>query len=57
MMFLLAVVVAYPGTRRIARRFTPLGLRWSAFVSVLLVILAVPLLPRLQRLVDGATVR
>ncbi len=54
MMLLLAVVVAYVALLAMIGRFTPVGLRWSAFVSVLLVIIAVPLLPRLQRLVDGA---
>jgi two-component system, NarL family, sensor kinase len=54
MMLLLAVVVAYNGLIALIERFGPVGLRWPAFVTVLLVILAVPLLPLLQRLVDGA---
>jgi two-component system NarL family sensor kinase len=54
MMLLLAVVVSYAALIALIGRFGPVGLRWSAFVTVLLVILAVPLLPRLQRLVDGA---
>jgi signal transduction histidine kinase len=54
MMLLLVVVVAYAAFTALIARFGALGLRWSAFVTVLLVILAVPLLPRLQRLVDGA---
>jgi two-component system, NarL family, sensor kinase len=54
MMLLLVVVVAYAALTALIARFGPVGLRWSIFVTVLLVILAVPLLPRLQRLVDGA---
>ena len=54
MMLLLAVIVAYTALIALIERFGPVGLRWSAFVTVLLVILAVPLLPLLQRLVDGA---
>ncbi len=54
MMLLLVVVLAYAALTALIARFGPVGLRWSTFVTVLLVILAVPLLPRLQRLVDGA---
>jgi two-component system, NarL family, sensor kinase len=54
MMLLLVVVVAYVALVALIGWFTPVGVRWSAFVTVLLVIIAVPLLPRLQRLVDGA---
>jgi two-component system NarL family sensor kinase len=54
MMLLLAVVLGYVALVALIGRVTPVSLRWSAFVSVLLVIIAVPLLPRLQRLVDGA---
>ena len=54
MMLLLAVVVAYAGLVALLDRFTAPGLGWSALVTVLLVVLAAPLLPRLQRLVDGA---
>ena len=54
MMLLLAVIVAYTALIALIERFGPVGLRWSALVTVLLVILAVPLLPLLQRLVDGA---
>jgi two-component system NarL family sensor kinase len=53
-MLLLAVVVAYAGLVALMGQFTTVGLRWSALITVLLVILAVPALPRLQRLVDGA---
>jgi two-component system, NarL family, sensor kinase len=53
-MLLLAVVVAYAALVALMGQFTTVGLRWSALVTVLLVILAVPALPRLQRLVDGA---
>lgn len=54
MMLLLAVVVAYAGLVALLDRFTAPGLGWSALVTVLLVVLAAPMLPRLQRLVDGA---
>jgi two-component system, NarL family, sensor kinase len=54
MILLLAVLVAYTALIALIERFGPIGLRWPAFVTVLLVILAVPLLPLLQRLVDGA---
>ena len=54
MMLLLAVIVAYTGLIALIGWFGTVGVRWSAFVTVLLVILAVPLLPLLQRLVDGA---
>ena len=54
MMLLLAVVVAYAGLVALLARFTAPGLGWSAMVTVLLVVLAAPMLPRLQRLVDGA---
>jgi two-component system NarL family sensor kinase len=53
-MLLLAVIVGYAALVALIGRFTTVGLRWSALVAVLLVIIAVPLLPRLQRLVDGA---
>lgn len=53
-MLLLAVVVAYAALVALMGQFTTVGLRWSALITVLLVILAVPALPRLQRLVDGA---
>jgi two-component system NarL family sensor kinase len=53
-MLLLAVVVAYAGLVALMGQFTTVGLRWSALITLLLVILAVPALPRLQRLVDGA---
>jgi signal transduction histidine kinase len=54
LMLLLAVVVAYAGLVALLGRFTAPRLGWSAVSTVLLVLLAVPLLPRLQRLVDGA---
>jgi two-component system NarL family sensor kinase len=53
-MLLLAVIVGYAALVALIDRFTTVGVRWSAVITVLLVILAVPLLPRLQRLVDGA---
>jgi len=53
-MLLLAVVVGYAALVALIDRFATVGLRWSAFVAVLMVIFAVLLLPRLQRLVDGA---
>jgi signal transduction histidine kinase len=53
-MLLLAVVVAYAGLVALMGQFMTVGLRWSALITLLLVILAVPALPRLQRLVDGA---
>ena len=55
LMLLLAVIVAYTGPGGAARLASPLhGLAGSALITVLLVLLAAPLLPRLQRLVDGA---
>ena len=54
LMLLLAVVVAYAGLVGLLDRFAAPRLGSSAFVTVLLVLLAAPLLPRLQRLVDGA---
>jgi two-component system, NarL family, sensor kinase len=54
LMLLLVVVVAYAGLVALLGRFTAPRLGWSALVTVLLVLLAAPLLPRLQRLVDGA---
>jgi two-component system, NarL family, sensor kinase len=54
LMLLLAVVVAYAGLVAVFNRFTAPKLGWSALITVLLVLLAAPLLPRLQRLVDGA---
>ena len=54
LMLLLAVVVAYAGLVALLDRFTAPRLGWSALVTVLLVLLAAPLLPRLQRLVAGA---
>jgi two-component system, NarL family, sensor kinase len=54
LMILLAVVVAYAGLVALLDRFAAPRLGWSALVTVLLVLLAAPLLPRLQRLVDGA---
>ncbi|HVD81374.1 MAG TPA: histidine kinase, partial [Propionibacteriaceae bacterium] len=54
LMLLLAVVVAYAGLVALLDRFTAPRLGWSALITVLLVLLAAPLLPRLQRLVDGA---
>jgi two-component system, NarL family, sensor kinase len=54
MMLVLVVVVAYAGLVALLGRFTAPRLGWSAVITVLLVLLAAPLLPRLQRLVDGA---
>ncbi|HEY6683091.1 MAG TPA: histidine kinase [Propionibacteriaceae bacterium] len=54
LMLLLAVVVAYAGLVGLLDRFAAPRLGSSALVTVLLVLLAAPLLPRLQRLVDGA---
>jgi two-component system, NarL family, sensor kinase len=54
LMLLLAVVVAYAGLVALLDHFTAPRLGWSALVTILLVLLAAPLLPRLQRLVDGA---
>ena len=54
LMLLLTVVVAYAGLVALLKRFGTSQVGWSALITVLLVLLAVPLLPRLQRLVDGA---
>ena len=54
LMLLLVVVVAYAGLVALLDRFAAPRIGWSALVTVLLVLLAAPLLPRLQRLVDGA---
>jgi two-component system NarL family sensor kinase len=54
LMLLLAVVVAYTGLVALLNQFATPRVGWSALVTVLLVLLAAPLLPRLQRLVDGA---
>jgi two-component system, NarL family, sensor kinase len=54
LMLLLVVVIAYAGLVALLNRFTAPRLGWSALVTVLLVLLAAPLLPRLLRLVDGA---
>ena len=54
LMLLLAVVVAYTGLVALLNHFATPRVGWSALVTVLLVLLAAPLLPRLQRLVDGA---
>jgi two-component system, NarL family, sensor kinase len=54
LMLLLAVVVAYAGLVALLNHFATPRVGWSALVTVLLVLLAAPLLPRLQRLVDGA---
>lgn len=54
LMLLLAVVVGYAGLVAVLDRFTAPQVGWSALITVLLVLLAAPLLPRLQRLVDGA---
>jgi two-component system, NarL family, sensor kinase len=54
LMLLLAVAVAHAGLVALLNRFGTPRVSWSAIVTVLLVLLAVPLLPRLQRLVDGA---
>ena len=54
LMLLLAVVVAYTGLVALLNHFATPRVGWSALVTVLLVLLAAPVLPRLQRLVDGA---
>jgi len=54
LMLLLAVVVAYTGLVALLNHFATPRPGLSALVTVLLVLLAAPLLPRLQRLVDGA---
>jgi signal transduction histidine kinase len=54
LLLLLAVAVAYAGLVALLNRFGTPRIGWSALVTVLLVLLAAPLLPRLQRLVDGA---
>jgi two-component system, NarL family, sensor kinase len=51
---LLAVLVAYTGLVALVGRFATPRLAWSALITAFLVVLAAPLLPRLQRLVDGA---
>lgn len=54
LILLLAVLVAYTGLVALLNRFATPRLAWSAVITVLLVLVATPLLPRLQRLVDGA---
>jgi two-component system NarL family sensor kinase len=54
LILLLAVLVAYTGLFALLNRFVTPRLAWSALITALLVLLAAPLLPRLQRLVDGA---
>jgi two-component system NarL family sensor kinase len=54
LMLVLAVVVGYAALVALLGRFTAPRIGWSALITVLLVVLAAPLLPRLQRLVDGA---
>ena len=54
LILLLAVVVAYTGLVALLNHFATPRPGSSALVTVLLVLLAAPLLPRLQRLVDGA---
>ena len=54
LILLLAVLVAYTALVALLNRFATPRLAWSAVITVLLVLLATPLLPRLQRLVDGA---
>jgi two-component system NarL family sensor kinase len=54
LILLLAVLVAYTGLVALLNRFATPRLAWSAVITVLLVLLATPLLPRLQRLVDAA---
>jgi signal transduction histidine kinase len=54
LILLLAVLVAYTGLVALLNRFATPRLAWSALITVFLALLAVPLLPRLQRLVDGA---
>ena len=54
LILLLAVIVAYTGLAALVARFATPRLAGSAMITALLVLLAAPLLPRLQRLVDGA---
>jgi two-component system, NarL family, sensor kinase len=54
LMLVLAVVVAYVGLVALLDRIGTTRIGWSAIVAVLIALLAAPLLPRLQRLVDGA---
>ena len=54
LILLLAVLVAYTGLVALLTRFATPRLAWSALITVFLALLAAPLLPRLQRLVDGA---
>jgi signal transduction histidine kinase len=54
LILVLAVFVAYMGLVALLNRVATQRLAWSALITVLLVLLAAPLLPRLQRLVDGA---
>lgn len=54
LILLLAVLVTYTGLVALLNRFATPRLAWSAVITVLLVLLATPLLPRLQRLVDAA---
>ena len=54
LILLLAVLVAYTGLVALLNRVATPRLAWSALITVFLVLLAAPLLPRLQRLVDGA---
>jgi two-component system, NarL family, sensor kinase len=54
LILLLAVLVAYTGLVALLNRLTAPRLAWPALITVLLVLVAAPLLPRLQRLVDGA---
>jgi two-component system NarL family sensor kinase len=54
LILLLAVLVAYTGLVALLNRFATPRLAWSAVITVFLVLLATPLLPRLQRLVDAA---
>jgi two-component system, NarL family, sensor kinase len=54
LILLLAVLVAYTGLVALLNRFATPRLAWPALITALLVLVAAPLLPRLQRLVDGA---
>lgn len=54
LILLLAVLVAYTGLVALLNRLATPRLAWPALITVLLVLVAAPLLPRLQRLVDGA---
>jgi two-component system, NarL family, sensor kinase len=54
LILLLVVLVAYTGLVALLNRVATPRPAWSALITVLLVLLAAPLLPRLQRLVDGA---